>query len=122
MKILDTANTGARLKAFLLWGVLLFVVQYVSSMFLAGSPSGTVIIIAITLLFSAFAGYMVANALKNNTGDKRSAAIYGAVVPIFATILGLLVAYLTSEELNFSLPLLPMLAGLVGGYLSQRRF
>lgn len=122
MKILDPGNAGARIKAFLLWGVLLFVVQYGSGLLLTSTPNGIIIIIAVTLLFSVFAGYMTANSLKNNTGDKRSSAIYGAVVPIFATLIGWVVALVTGAPLHFSLPLLPMLAGLVGGYLSQRRF
>lgn len=122
MKILDPKNAGARIKAFLLWGVLLFAVQYGSSLLLSSAPNRTLIIIAITLLFSVFAGYMTANALKNNTGDKRSSAIYGAVVPLFATLIGWAVALVTGAQLVFSVPLLPMLAGLLGGYISQRRF
>lgn len=122
MKILDSGNAGARIKAFLLWGTLLFVAQYVASLLFADSPSGAVIVIAVALIFSVFAGYMTANTLKNNTGDKRSSAIYGAVVPIFATLLGWIVGFVTGAPMSFSLPLLPMAAGLAGGYISQRRF
>ena len=122
MKILDLGNAGVRIKAFLLWGVILFAVQYGSVLLLSSVPNGTLIVIAITLLFSVFAGYMTANALKNNTGDKRSSAIYGAVVPLFAICVGWVVGLVTGAPLSFSIPLLPMLAGLIGGYISQRRF
>lgn len=121
MKIWDPKNTGARLKVFLLWGVLLFVFNYISINFF--SPSMGVGVAAIlSLLFAGFAGYMAAGALKNKTGDKWSSAGYGAVVPIFATLIGWIVALITSLPLDIQLPLLPMLAGLVGGYISQRRF
>lgn len=122
MKILDLGNAGVRIKAFLLWGTLLFVVQYLAILLFADSPSGALIVIAVTLISSVFAGYMTANMLANNTGGKRSSALYGAVVPIFATFLGWIVGTVTGAPLNFSLPLLPMLAGLAGGFLSQRRF
>lgn len=123
MKILDTRNAGPRLKVFLLWGTLLFIVQFVSGLvFSSLGDSGLMLAIAVSLLFAGFAGYMAANALQNNTGDKRSSAIYGAVIPIFAMILSLVVNFFMGNQVEFNLPLLPILAGLAGGFISQKRF
>src|SRR5689334_18282249 len=114
MKVLDTGNAPQRLKVFLLWGVVLLIVQIVGKSLALPNTNGNLVVIIFTLLFTGFAGYMTAGALKNNTGDKRPSTIYGALPPIFAEILGWVVALLMGTSINFELPLLPMVAGIIG--------
>src|SRR5258708_6589128 len=121
MKILDMGNAPKRLQVFLIWGAVIFIFQLVGGMIFSPNTNGGLIMILLNLLISGFAGFMTAGALKNNTGDKKPSTIYGALPPIFALIISWVVGFFMNQPLSFHLPLLPMVAGLIGGYLSQRR-
>lgn len=120
MKILDPQNAGARLKTFAFWGVILWLTEFVSSLITAETSYGRVIVAIIVICLAFLAGYMTAKALKGKTGDNNSSALYGAVPPIFAMGISIVFILLMGQPLNLSLPLIPMISGGLGGFISQR--
>lgn len=124
MKIFDLPNAVKRLKVFIFWGALLFVVQYGSSYLLTTVLGNTGIILAVvvTFLFAAFAGSKTASALKHNTGDNNSSIIYGGIPPVFATIFSWITSYITNMPFNLNFPMAYVVAGLAGAFLLKRIF
>lgn len=120
MKVLDSKNAPARLKAFLIWGGFLAVVEFISSLIFYSFTNALLYMAAINIIASVFAGFKVASSLKGKTGDNHSSAIYGAIVPVFASGI-LFVVNMFFGVTHFNFPLLPMLAGLIGGFISQRK-
>jgi hypothetical protein len=121
MKILDTANAGTRLKAFSIWGGFLWLVEAGTAVVLAGNQNGIFIVAGINILASGFAGFMTAKALKGKTGDSNSSALYGALPPVFAMGISLVILLATGQPFTgLSLPIIAMVSGLIGGLISQR--
>lgn len=121
MKILDPQNAGVRLKTFILWGSFLWLVQFLAGMLVGGMQFGILIVVLAVIAASFFAGMMTAKALKGKTGDHHSSAMYGAVPPMFAVGVNLILAFFMQQPISIaSLPLIPMAAGALGGFVSQK--
>lgn len=117
MKVLDPQNAPARIKAFAIWGIFLWAVDMLATL-----AVGNIFVIAgINIIASGIAGFFTAKALKGKTGDNNSSALYGALPPVFAMAINLIIILVTGQPLHgLSLPLVAMVAGAIGGFISQR--
>ncbi len=118
MKILDPQNAPARIKAFAIWGVFLWAVEMIATLVMGNR----FVVAGVNIIASGIAGFFTAQALKGKTGDNNSSALYGALPPVFAMAINLIILLVTGQTLNgLSLPLIAMVAGAIGGFISQRK-
>ncbi|MBU1031708.1 hypothetical protein KKE03_02155 [Patescibacteria group bacterium] len=122
--------TSKVVKTILLWGIILFVFNYIVLfilMFLFGQTTGSSVFSFVQILSVAFAGYKgVLSYGKSNEKDRASliksnssALVIGGMIAVVSSLLFIIVAFIFSGELAFRG--LGIIIGAIGGYLAKQR-
>ncbi len=113
---------GRRAKYLFMWGAILFVAQtalVLGGVMLAG-VLGALIGAVLSLPIAALAGYQTVKGLKP-TNPGKIVIVFGGMPPIVAAMLSTLLALVLSGLFGYQTPFLPIIAGLVGGYIAYKK-
>ena len=110
--------SGREFKVYALWGILLFIISVVS-VNIIGETNGVLLIIL--TISSLFTGYMAARALKNYKNIRFSSLYNGGIIPVYSAILITIFLYFVKGKFDFELPILQIIAGIIGGYFASKR-
>ena len=122
---------GARLKAILLWGVILFIINYIVLYILVvaqvlGSIGPTIYIVfnLVTALYFSYKGTMAFSSIGNNEKNRIMnsqwyAGGIGLLIVVIATLLFSITAYLFSGEFDFRA--FGIIAGVFGGLMARNK-